>query len=223
MSKSGYYEARDNQLITGLSYTARKRVYDKFAAHFADAGSILDVGVTSERTAPEANFLERLHPHKERITAAGIEDASFLQSEYPGVKFVRIEPNRPLPFADASFDVVFSHAVVEHVVDPAQRRFFVAELLRVGKAAFITTPNKFFPIEPHTRMPLLHFLWPRLFYWLCDRRVVSRFYSSANLKLLSMREFRELFDLPGWAVEADRVRLGGITSNLILTVKRRAD
>jgi hypothetical protein len=34
---------------------------------------------------------------------------------------------------------------------------------RVSKRAFITTPNRFFPIEPHTRTPLLHYLSKKIF------------------------------------------------------------
>jgi hypothetical protein len=30
--------------------------------------------------------------------------------------------------------------------------------LRVGRRAFITTPNRAFPVEVHTRLPLVHWL-----------------------------------------------------------------
>ena len=63
-----------------------------------------------------------------------------------------------LPFADQAFDVVFSNAVIEHVGDVGRQRQFVAEALRVGRRVFITTPNRWFPIEVHTRLPLVHWL-----------------------------------------------------------------
>ena len=63
-----------------------------------------------------------------------------------------------LPFADGSFDVVFSNAVIEHVGDIDRQRLFVAEALRVGRRVFLTTPNRWFPIEVHTRLPLVHWL-----------------------------------------------------------------
>jgi 2-polyprenyl-3-methyl-5-hydroxy-6-metoxy-1,4-benzoquinol methylase len=221
MTESSYYQARNSALITGLSLKARKQVYERFFARFGESQRILDVGVTSEKASPEANFLEKLFPHKERITAVGIEDASFLETEYPGLKYVRIESNQSLPFPDQSFDVVFSHAVVEHVVDAGQRKFFIDELLRVGRSVFITTPDKYFPIETHTRIPLLHFVWPRLFYWLCDRKIASDFYSSQNLRLLSRAELGALVD-PDLArfAEIEQVRSLGFSSNLILTITR---
>ena len=63
-----------------------------------------------------------------------------------------------LPFEDASFDVVFSNAVIEHVGGVEAQRRFVAEALRVAPRAFITTPNRWFPVEVHTRLPLVHWL-----------------------------------------------------------------
>ena len=63
-----------------------------------------------------------------------------------------------LPFEDSSFDVVFSNAVIEHVGDAEAQRRFVAEALRVAPRAFITTPNRWFPVEVHTRLPLVHWL-----------------------------------------------------------------
>ena len=63
-----------------------------------------------------------------------------------------------LPFPDQSFDVVFSNAVIEHVGDVERQRQFVAEALRVGRRVFVTTPNRWFPIEVHTRLPLVHWL-----------------------------------------------------------------
>jgi hypothetical protein len=34
----------------------------------------------------------------------------------------------------------------------------VAEALRVARRAFVTTPNRWFPIEVHTLLPLVHWL-----------------------------------------------------------------
>ena len=68
-----------------------------------------------------------------------------------------------LPFVDGSFDVVISNAVVEHIGGPGEARRFLAESQRVARTLVIhTTPNRWFPIETHTRLPLLHWLPRRL-------------------------------------------------------------
>jgi hypothetical protein len=66
----------------------------------------------------------------------------------------------------------------------------VAEALRVSRRVFITTPNRWFPIEVHTKLPLVH--------WLPDA-IAGRAYDLAGKSwarenhLLGPRELRSLF------------------------------
>lgn len=80
-----------------------------------------------------------------RFTVCDIDErAVSLASDLHGRAISRadvIEPNRPLPYADASFDTVVSMDVVEHVPDPLP---WLREALRVLKPnglLFLTTPN----------------------------------------------------------------------------------
>jgi ubiquinone/menaquinone biosynthesis C-methylase UbiE len=70
-----------------------------------------------------------------------------------------------LPFPSKSFDWVFSNAVLEHVGGLDQRTRFAAEIRRVARFGyFVTTPNRLFPIEPHTLLPFYQFFptsWQR--------------------------------------------------------------
>ena len=77
---------------------------------------------------------------------------------FPQVRAVRAD-GRELPFADGEFDLGFSNAVVEHVAGgrDGQRRF-VHELCRVAQRVFVTTPNRWFPLEVHTLLPFVHWL-----------------------------------------------------------------
>ena len=86
-----------------------------------------------------------------------------------------------LPFRRKAFDLVVSNAVIEHVGDEAAQRQFVAEHLRVGRHLVITTPNRWFPVESHTRTALLH--------WLPAWRSRRADYFT---RLLSRRQFRRL-------------------------------
>jgi SAM-dependent methyltransferase len=63
-----------------------------------------------------------------------------------------------LPFEDDAFDLAFSNAVVEHVGGRLDQRRFVAELCRVAPRVFLSTPNRWFPVETHTLLPFLHWL-----------------------------------------------------------------
>ena len=103
------------------------------------------------------NFLEELYPWPGRITALGLQDGVGFRSRYPHISYVQGDACA-LPFADGAFDIVFSNAVIEHVGDRVRQRLFVSEALRVGRRVFVTTPNRRFPIEVHTRLPLVHWL-----------------------------------------------------------------
>jgi len=73
------------------------------------------------------------------------------------VDYRRIEPNAPLPFNANSFDIATANAVLEHVGSFEKQVLFVGELCRVARRVFVTVPNKFFPVENHTALPLAHY------------------------------------------------------------------
>ena len=140
-----------------VSTHVRRKMYARFIDTGVEADhTILDVGVTSDRDQLASNYLEAWHPWKDRITACGIDDASFLEEVYPGLRFVPAD-GKDLPFADGAFDWVHSSAVLEHVGSAAEQAKFVSELYRVcRKGIFITTPNRWFPVEFHTEIGRAH-------------------------------------------------------------------
>lgn len=70
------------------------------------------------------------------------------------VDFLHVPAGNPLPFADASFDLVTCVSVLEFVSTEVSRRRFVGEMLRVltpGGHLFLATPNPFVLREYHSR------------------------------------------------------------------------
>ncbi|HUZ82705.1 MAG TPA: class I SAM-dependent methyltransferase [Gaiellaceae bacterium] len=124
--------------------------------------TVVDVGVTDAPFGEGStdNFFEALYPWPERITGVGHTELARFAAAFPRVRAVRAD-GRELPFADNEFDLGFSNAVVEHVEGgrDGQRRF-VHELCRVAGRVFVTTPNRWFPIEVHTLRPFVHWLPP---------------------------------------------------------------
>ncbi len=175
---------------------------------------ILDVGVTSDTSQAESNYFEKLYPYPDRITCVGTEDGAHLEREYPGLKYIKVRTGEPLPFAAREFDIVFSNAVIEHVGSRAEQAAFARELCRVGNAIFVTTPNRWFPVEHHTGLPLLHWLPSKAFRKLIKSSRYRYWSDEKNLNLLTTREFGSLFP-PGAQMRVDRVRVFGITSNLM--------
>lgn len=54
-----------------------------------------------------------------------------------------VDCNRPLPFANDTFDVVWSSEVIEHLIDPVAAADEMRRVLRPGGTLVLTTPNSF--------------------------------------------------------------------------------
>jgi SAM-dependent methyltransferase len=122
--------------------------------------TVVDVGVTDAPFGAGStdNFFEALYPWPERITAVGNTGLDRFRAAFPKVRAVEAD-GRVLPFETGAFDLGFSNAVVEHVAGGREgQRAFVHELCRVAARVFVTTPNRFFPLEVHTLLPFAHWL-----------------------------------------------------------------
>jgi SAM-dependent methyltransferase len=122
--------------------------------------TVVDVGVTDAPFGAGStdNFFEALYPWPGRITGVGHTELDRFAAAFPQVRAVRAD-GRQLPFADGEFDLGFSNAVVEHVAGGRDgQRSFVHELCRVSSRVFVTTPNRWFPLEVHTLRPFVHWL-----------------------------------------------------------------
>lgn len=203
------------QLASKISLHVRRKIFASFMETFRPTAHsrILDVGVTPDRTLPDSNSFELLYPYRDHLVVTSIEDASHLEQEYPGIRFVRTE-KLDLPFADKSFDIVFCSAVLEHVGNYDQQKLFVAELFRVSERFFIITPNRQSPMEFHTLIPFLHWL-PLSLHRAILQALGMEFWSrTENLNLLTPRSLRRIIDSTVYAHIKNQFLLG-FPSNLI--------
>jgi SAM-dependent methyltransferase len=223
MDEQYYQVAAPRSLGERLAVVARDRIYADILRHCRPAPheTILDVGV-SDVVTDAANMLERKYPHPERITAAGLGEGGAFRAAYPKVTYRRIEANRPLPFADRAFDVATSNAVLEHVGSVPDQVAFVRELSRVAKRVFISVPNRYFPVEHHTAIPLLHF-WTKSFALACGWLGKADWADERNLILMSRRHLGSLApEASAPAIGYTGIRLGRFSSNLFLYIDGRA-
>ena len=184
------------RLAAEVSLRSRRQKLRLFLDHIAPTPetTVVDVGVADapfgegEGQAATYNFLEAMYPWPEKITAVSVDDLPHFREAFPRIRTVQAD-GRDLPFADHEFDVAFSNAVVEHLGDRASQEQFVRELCRVARRVFVTTPNRLFPIDPHTLLPLVHWL---------PTSARERFLRRPDLHLrpLSPSEFRALFPYP---------------------------
>jgi SAM-dependent methyltransferase len=174
-------------------------------------------------------FLQALSPREDALVLdVGGTDLNWSYVEpLPRVTLLNLKwgdvqaDGRYLPFRDKCFDIVFSNSTIEHVGDQDNQATFAREIARVGKAYFVQTPNRYFPVEPHYMTPLVQFLPARVF-----RRVARNFTvwgwverpapeavdaAADSILLISPSRMRDLFP----DAEIRRERLLGLTKSLI--------
>jgi 2-polyprenyl-3-methyl-5-hydroxy-6-metoxy-1,4-benzoquinol methylase len=91
------------------------------------------------------------------VTAVDVVDERVV---HDGYRFLQVE-DTTLPFADASFEIVVSNHVIEHVGPRPIQMDHLREIHRVLRPSgllYLAAPNKWTVMEPHFRLPLLSWL-----------------------------------------------------------------
>ncbi len=182
--------------------------------------TVLDVG-------GRAAWWRMMQPATPHVTIINVETEEAAAVAAAGYRFV-VGSGCALPFADRSFDIAMSNSVIEHVGDANAQRRFALEILRCGRAIYVQTPNKWFPVEPHLLMPFAHWLPRRpqraLIPWLSAWALTARPPAAAieefldNTRLLTRRELAELF--PECEISEERVL--GLVKSFVVTRRARA-
>jgi SAM-dependent methyltransferase len=157
-----------------------------------------------------------------RVTVLNLSPSN----EFPAAPDCTIGDARDLSrYDNESFDIVFSNSVIEHVGGPDDQEAMAREARRVGKAYFIQTPNRSFPVEPHFLFPGMQFM-PRPL-----RRTVARYWplgwykpnspealADANgIRMLTAAEMHTLFS-EAWILGE---RFAGLIKSLIAVTTDR--
>jgi hypothetical protein len=213
-----------SRVIQRVVLSKRKEIFAKFKSliDFSTLSNVLDVGVSANKERLGSNFFELFYPYKEHITVLSDQDASWMTDVYPGLKFVRGD-GRDLPFDDKTFDLVFSSAVIEHVGSFENQQKFLSECCRVSKKyVFMTTPNKWHPIEFHTAVPFLHW-FPKATHRKILKSFGGRYESFANEDVLNLLDrddinlmFSKISNIDSYAI--NNVRLFAFVSNLLIFI-----
>ncbi len=191
-------------LFEKFSTASRQRKMDMFNRIMQPGSNtrILDIGAQINPNHEYGLQLIDAYPHKRNITAINIsaDHVEHIKHHYPDVD-ARVGDACALEFPDKSFDIVYSNAVIEHVGSWENQCKMAAEIMRVSKKWFVTTPNRWYPFEFHMRLPLVTWLpggayltagsivcyqhQIRRYRWFTPRRT--------DLRLMTARELRSIF------------------------------
>jgi hypothetical protein len=134
---------------------------------------ILDLG------GEDGAYISQLISFKKHVYIADINKRKLKKSAVKGFKTILLNEDGTIPYKDNYFDIIFCSSVIEHVtVDKKdmetllinkefrkvafeRQKKLADEIKRVGKSYFVQTPYKYFPLESHSRLPVILVLLPR--------------------------------------------------------------
>lgn len=166
-------------------------------------------------------YTEQFRRFSPQVTGVEVDPAvaAGAAARSPGIV---LAPAEALPFADGSFDVVFSHEVIEHVTDDAAAAAEMVRVLAPAGRIVLFCPNRLYPFETHGHYwrGRYHFGNTPLINWLPDplrNRLAPhvRAYTGAALRGLfrdqPVRVVHHSVIYPGFDnVVARRPALGGV-------------
>lgn len=140
-----HYKSSPHDYVIYLMHIATYR----FAEDFARGQRVLDYGCGSGYGA--AHIAEVAEQVTAVDVAADAIDYARGQFSRENLGFEVIDPSRPLPFTDASFDVVLSFQVFEHVPDAGRYLAEIRRVLAPGGTLVLATPDRSTRLLPMQR------------------------------------------------------------------------
>jgi len=146
----------------------------------SEVKNCLDVGTTSDEHYESSNFfLRKLSQNIEISTFSNQKISKIFKVDFlPIHKSYQGSICSQIKIAE-KFNLVICSATLEHVGSFENQKLAIANLMQLtDKYLFITVPNRWHPIEFHSRLPLVHWLPKKV--W---RKIFRQFKSLENLSV----------------------------------------
>src|SRR3989304_6535235 len=129
-SQSKYFDSRWFR-DTGLEGTRIRQILSLIGT----GSKILDVG------SYNGGITRRIKEQGNDVKAADASSAFADLDRELGIPFSQVDLERPLPYGDSEFDVVFAGEVIEHLADTDTFIREIGRVLKLGGRLVLTTPN----------------------------------------------------------------------------------
>ena len=179
---------------------------------------LLDIGTTEDLTADSSNIfckmLDKIKIHKS-ISNQKIKNKKFKLCIQ---KSITSKFSQKVIKAFRS-DMVISSATIEHVGSTVNQIAKVKNMISLSKEyVVISTPNRFYPIELHTKLPFIHWLPKSLFRKILIILNMGYFADEKNLNLLSKNELKKILNIFSQKIDYKiyNIRFFGFVSNFLV-------
>lgn len=227
MRKNKTYWAKipffDNFFLLILKYN-RENIHNIFlkSTNYNNSLSLLDIGTTSDN-GNSHNIILRKTSNNKNISCLSNQNLKNLKDYFPHIKKFYKGDAKKSNFKNNSFNIIYSSATIEHLGSFNNQLKFVKECVRIArKKIFITTPNRFYPIDFHTKLPFLHWL-PKNIHRKILNFIGFKFFSlEKNLNLLSKKNLIDIMKIN--KIKKYRIlehKFLFFTSNLIIIIDKR--
>jgi len=182
--------------------------------------SCIDVGTTSYEENESSNYIIKNLSHIPNIISISNQEIKNPLFKEKILKSITQNFSND-EFFKLKSDIVISNATIEHVGSFENQIKMVNNIINLSKKKFIIiTPNRYHPIDFHTKIPFLHWL-PKVIHRKILSLVGLSFYSrEENLNLLSKADLIKIMnDLNFKNYKIFNIKLLGFVSNFILIGK----
>ena len=178
---------------------------------------VLDVGSTEDDDNESSNFLIKNLGNYKNIKS--ISDQTIKSNFFSRVlkKSITDEFNDG-EIKDFQSDLVISNATIEHVGSFDNQMKMCRNIINLSKKYFIIlTPNRYHPLEFHTKLPLIHWLPKKLHRSILKLVGFNFFAEEKNLNLCSENDLKLMIkDVKNLNFKIMKINFFFIKSNLIL-------
>ena len=187
---------------------------------FNKNSKILDVG-TTPILEPHENIIFYQYKWKNNITGFSNQDCNILKKKFKTNKFIKGDAKN-INLKKNKFDISYCSATIEHVGSYKNQKKLISELYRISRNyVFLTTPNRSFPIDFHTKLPIIHLLPKKIHRKILKFFKLIYFASEKNLNLLFSKDIARICsDLKIIDYKIVYNKFIFLKSNIILIIKK---
>ena len=213
------YSNKHNNFLDKIVVKKRHEMSEIINNNIANLSIIhaLDIGTTDDENFESSNFL--IKNLKNVKIYKSISDQNIKSNFFSNKLNKSITDNFTNEEIDIfSSDLVISNATLEHVGDKNSQIKMIENVIKLSKKIFvITTPNRFYPIDFHTKIPLIHWLPKSIHRKILKFLGLEYFSKIENLNLMSKKDIKGILsNFKNIKYKIFYIKLAFIKSNFVI-------